>query len=135
MSEESLFVTWAREEIRRAGLFDKESDYDGMLGDELMKMVRTFSEAGHSGFSASIAASAFQQLAAWKPLTPLTSDRDEWQEVTPGPPGVWQSRRAPSCFSNDGGRSYYDIDEPVSRWRRWAQRLTRRRWERRYKLA
>jgi hypothetical protein len=29
------------------------------------------------------------------------------------PPGetVWQSRRASSCFSTDGGKTYYDIDE------------------------
>mgnify|MGYP001604115503 CR=1 FL=1 len=40
--DESKFLTWARKELERAGVFSKESDYDGMLGSAVMKMCETF---------------------------------------------------------------------------------------------
>jgi hypothetical protein len=130
MSEESSFVTWARSEIERAGLFDQDSDYEGMLGTEVMRMVETFSEAGHSGFSASLAASIFARLSAWKPLTPITASPDEWMHIDEdmaGEPNLWQSRRQPSLFSRDGGATYYDLDERLPRWRSLAERVLHRR--------
>ncbi|HEX5591962.1 MAG TPA: hypothetical protein VFX35_01295 [Solirubrobacterales bacterium] len=125
-SERSNFETWAREELERAGLFDKGGDYEGMIGEEVM---RIFAEAGHSGFSAAYAASIFTHLSEWKPLTPLTSDPSEWQHIAEevvGADNVWQSRRNPACFSNDGGRTYYDIDEKPSWLRRLAILITRK---------
>lgn len=128
-STESNFVTWAREELDRAGLFDESSDYGGMLGEEVMRLVESFAEAGHSGFSAQMAASIFTQLAAWKPLGPLTDDPGEWMHIAEemaGQADLWQSRRNPACFSNDGGKTFYDIDEKPARWRRIYQRVTRK---------
>lgn len=130
MSEGSSFVTWARSEIERAGLFDQDSDYEGMLGTEVMRMVETFSAAGHSGFSAQLAASIFARLSAWKPLTPITDAPDEWMHIDEdmaGEPNLWQSRRQPSLFSHDGGKTYYDLDEAIPWWRSLASRITRRR--------
>lgn len=130
MSEESSFVTWARDELQRAGLFDKDSDYEGMLGTEVMRMVETFSEAGHSGFSAALAASILARLSAWKPLTPITDSPDEWMHIDEdmaGEPNLWQSRRQPSLFSYDGGKTYYDLDEKVTRRTKLIARLRRHR--------
>jgi hypothetical protein len=127
---ESSFVTWARSELERAGLFDKDSDYEGMLGDEVMKMVETFSAAGHSGFSAQLATSIFARLSAWKPLTPITSAPDEWMHIEEDMAGnatTWQSRRQPSLFSRDGGNTYYDLDERLPVWRKLVERTFRRR--------
>jgi hypothetical protein len=121
MTDESNFVSWARDELRRAGLFDEDADYGGMLGEEVMRMVETFDEAGHSGFSAQMAASIFARLSAWKPLTPISDDPDEWMHIDEDMAGdatTWQSRRSPSLFSCDGGKRYYDIDERRSWWRR-----------------
>ena len=130
MTEESSFVTWARDELQRAGLFDKDSDYEGMLGTEVMKMVETFSEARHSGFSASLAASIFARLAARKPLTPITNEPDEWMHIEEDMAGnatTWQSRRNSALFSRNGGQTYYDLDEKLSLARRIAERISRRR--------
>jgi hypothetical protein len=129
IQEENRHVTWAENELRRAGLFDKDSDYDGMMGDAVMDLVRTFSGAGHSGFSAGMTASIFGRLSQWKPLTPLTDDPDEWMHIDAemaGDATTWQSRRQSSCFSNDAGKTYYDIDERQARWRRAAERISRR---------
>jgi hypothetical protein len=139
-TEESNFVRWAREEVKRAGLLDPDSDYDGMLGEEVLKLVETFDGAGHSGCSAGLTASIFARLAEWKPLSPITDGPSEWMKVCgpdsqfPDQEDCWQNRRASSCFSLDAGATYYDIDAPMARWRRYAWRITRRlgsgrRWE------
>ena len=104
----------AERELRLAGLFDKNSDYDGMIGEAVMKLVRAFSGDGHSGGSASVTLAAFDRVVRFKTLTDITSDPSEWmhiaEEVAGQHGGVWQNTRQSSCFSNDGGKTYYDID-------------------------
>lgn len=128
--EESQFTTWARAELERAGLFDQDSDYESMLGEAVMELVYTHADEGHSGFSAQVALQIFSRLAEWKPLSPLTDDPNEWQHIEEDVAGdavTWQSRRSPGCFSRDGGRTFYDLDAPLSWWRRAGRRVTRRR--------
>lgn len=115
----SEHVAWAEAELRRAGLFDEDSDYDGMLGQAALNLVATHSHEGHSGHSSAAVAQLFDLLVNWHPLTPLTSDPAEWMEVEDG---TWQSRRRPDAFSLDGGSTYYLLDEPQPWWRAWAWR-------------
>ena len=44
----------AKYELEKAGLFDKDSDYNGMIGNAVMELIEKFSEQGHSGFFALI---------------------------------------------------------------------------------
>lgn len=111
----SRLVEHAESELRRAGLFDKDSDYDGMLGPAVLELVKVHAAQGHSGFSHSLTLQIFNKVANFKTLGPLTSAPDEWMEVgremsPPGAKDVWQNKRQGSCFSNDGGKTYYDID-------------------------
>lgn len=111
----SNLVTHAERELRKAGLFDADSDYGGMLADAVIELIAAFSKQGHSGMSAAMTRDLFARLSSFKTLTPLTSAPDEWMQVSPdimadGSPPVWQSLRQHSCFSNDGGKTYYDID-------------------------
>ncbi len=102
----------AQFELERAGLFDKDSDYDGAIGPAVMKMIEVFSAEGHSGYSAHLTLDIFNRLANRKALTPITSSPDEWTDISEmsGPSGPkYQSKRQCSCFSNDGGKTYYDI--------------------------
>jgi hypothetical protein len=46
-------VKRAQYEIDLVGLSDQDSDYNGMIGDAVMQLIRLFSAQGHSGFSAS----------------------------------------------------------------------------------
>lgn len=110
----------ARRELKIAGLLDKDSDYEGMIGEAVIGLVREFSKAGHSGGSGRLTLEVFNHVANWRPLGPLTNNPDEWMQVSPdmmpgGSPATWQSRRSPSCFSNDGGKTFYDIDKPGPR--------------------
>lgn len=111
----SVMAEWAENELRVAGLFDADSDYDGMVGPAVMALVNVFVRQGHSGYSASLVSDIFYNLANWKPLNPLTNRPDEWlyveQAVWGETGGIWQSKRSPDCFSKDGGKTYYSIGD------------------------
>lgn len=114
MSEEnSNLVKHAEAELKLAGLFDKDSDYDGMLGEAVLELVKVFAKQGHSGFSAMQTLKIFNQVASHKPLTPIGTTPDEWIDhtgISENP--TWQNKRRSSTFSRDGGKTWYDIDDP-----------------------
>jgi hypothetical protein len=109
------------EELRRAGLLDKDSDYDGMLGEAVKELLLVFQKQGHSGYSAQATASIFYKLVKGEPLSPLTDDPSEWMELTDN---ILQNRRVSNvfidktvsekpytldgkAFSDDGGKNYW----------------------------
>jgi hypothetical protein len=118
----------AIEELKRAGLFDRDSDYGGMIGEAVKELLLVFQKQGHSGYSAQVTASIFHKLIKGEPLSPLTNDPSEWMEVGSS---VFQSIRVShvfinkneserpytidgKVFSDDGGKSYYiSIDSRV----------------------
>ncbi len=106
----SNMVNHARFELKKAGLYDKDSDYGGMLGEAVEKLIEAFAEQGHSGFSAGMAISLFEKLARFEPITPLTGEPDEWNEVGSG---VLQNRRCSRVFKENN--ESYDIDGKVFR--------------------
>lgn len=91
---------YARDELTRAGLFDKDSDYGGMMGEAVMRIIELFAKEGHSGFSADMAIAIFAKVAHFEPLTPLTGADDEWNEIVEG---EWQNRRCPHVFKDKNG--------------------------------
>lgn len=101
-------VEHAQFELEKAGLFNEESDYGGMLGDAALELIKTFSKQGHSGFSAMQTLRIFNKLAHFKSLTALTDDPKEWNKYEDS---SWQNKRQPSCFSTDEGKTYYDLDD------------------------
>lgn len=110
----------ARKELELAGMFDKDVDgseaagsWNRLCAEAVMELMEVFAEQGHSGFSASMTQDLFSRLAKYEKLTELTDNPDEWRDVSEfqsGKPG-WQSTRSPSCFSENGGKTYWDIDE------------------------
>jgi len=108
-------IEHAEREMRIAGLYDADSDYAGMIPEAVMKMIRPFAEEGHSGMSASLTLEIFNRLARYKTLTAPTCDPSEWMEVSDmcsvEQRPVFQSKRDPSLFSNDGGKTYYSVDD------------------------
>lgn len=99
-------------ELDKAGLFDKDSDYNGMIGKALMELCDTFRNQGHSGFSANMVLDLFNTLGQYKTLTPITDDPEEWGDCTLiRDKKVWQNTRNPSLFSEDGGKTYHDVND------------------------
>jgi len=111
----SNLVKHAEEEMRRAGLFDADSDYNGMVAGAVMKLVEVHAKEGHSGMSHALTLDVFNRVVNFKTLTPITNDPEEWVNVSeyggPGDKPVWQNRRDSVWFSNDGGKTGYSIDD------------------------
>jgi hypothetical protein len=102
----SKMLEWATEELKLAG-YDIDDPEDGpnrWLAEGTLELLKVFADQGHSGFSASYAIALFEKLASWKPLTPLTGEDDEWNEVGTN---VWHNRRNPSVFKKEDGQAYW----------------------------
>jgi hypothetical protein len=106
---------YATQELTLAGLFNKDGDYDGMLGTAALDIVKLFASQGHSGMSASIVTDLVGRLMRYEPLTPLTYEPDEWvdQSEASGRP-CWQNRRDFKVFSYDHGATHSRLGEEWS---------------------
>ena len=116
----------AKRELEAAGYFKKDPDdksvgeMNGMMAEDVLKLIATFSKQGHSGFSAGMCVSIFTQLARFQPLIPLQGTDDEWNEVTEyyGADNAkfrtWQNNRCSHVFK-DESIGAYDIDAVVYR--------------------
>lgn len=108
---ESGWLEWCKEEIERAGLFDPEVDfYGGQTGKALLELCELFDKQNHSSRSAAVVVFLFKRLIEHNPLTPLTGEDDEWIELKPG---LYQNKRCPTVFKQDG--KAYQIDYYVFR--------------------
>lgn len=106
--KDSGLVAHAKRELDLVGMTD-DSDGKSKLGREgLLDLIRQFASQGHSGTSAAWMMNMFVRLVMFSPLTELTSDEDEWNEVGGG---VWQSTRNSEAFSKDRGQTYTLLSE------------------------
>lgn len=100
----------AERELRAAGYFDTDGMYGGMLGHAVLAVIDAHAAQRHSGASNGICVRAFQHLAMFEPLSPLTGEDNEWHEVGPG---VFQNTRCPRVFKENG--TAYDTHGRVFR--------------------
>lgn len=109
----SSLAEYAEEELRRAGLLDTGSDYDGWLGRCVLDLMAMFVSQGHTGESAARVLGLLDRLLQFKPLSPLTYAEDEWVDRTAlneGQP-LWQNRRDPTVFSDNQGATWWSLDD------------------------
>lgn len=103
---------------RELSIWDKnESDYGKAMSKSVKELVWVFSSHQHSGFSAGFAIAIAKDLMAFKPLTPLTGEEDEWTVVSEGCDDdtmVAQNNRYSTVFKRADGTAY-DIDAVVFR--------------------
>ena len=98
-------LEYAKEELKKAGFLDKNEMYGGMIGEAVMELLAVFEKQGHSGNSAEIVSSLFKKLAMFEPLTSITGEEEEWNEVTKE---VFQNKRKSDVFKEGKeGRAYY----------------------------
>jgi len=107
-------IEHAETELRRAGYFDTDSDYNGMLGPAVMRLIHCHAAERHSGYSSAMVLHLFNLVANHEALTSLTDSPAEWADTAHlGGGPLWQNRRQPSCFSRDGGKTWYNVDEKL----------------------
>ena len=71
-----------------------------------MHMMEEFCDEGHSGMSANYALKILTKLMAYKPLTPLTGEDDEWNFLEYGNDPHWQNKRYSKVFKDADGNAY-----------------------------
>lgn len=102
--------TYAKEELERAGMFDKDSDYAGGIGDAVMELIKVFAAQGHSGGSAPRVVHLFEKLANYKPILPIEDNPEDWVENSFGilDDNTFQNKRLGSLFKDgENGRAHY----------------------------
>lgn len=104
-------IEFAQSELERAGMFDKDADYGGTLAKAVMDLIEVFATQGHTGMTAPLTIELFSKLAMQIPITPLTYEKDEWEDrsdITNAP--LWQNKRDSRVFSNDGGATHWSVE-------------------------
>ena len=86
-------------------LFEKCTDEDSktmqnMMNNDVLELLKVFSEQGHSGFSAPIAIRLFSKLANHKLITEVEDNPDDWDENG-------QHKYITSIFKREDGTCYY----------------------------
>ena len=116
---------WAKREIEIACEREKEGCEDGSCSygigcyNSALKAFESLCDDGHSGMSISITKNILNRLIDGQPLTPITDDEDEWEDVTTrfgydtdgSGRQLFQAKRQTSLFKNikDGQVRYNDI--------------------------
>ncbi|WP_053065409.1 hypothetical protein [Micromonospora sp. RV43] len=101
-------VEHARRELELSGQFAEDPAY----AQSIVAAVSAFASYGHSGGSAACAREQINTLLGFGTLSPLTDDPEDWVDVAEqSGHTLWQCRRNPEAFSEDGGKTYYLLSD------------------------
>lgn len=106
----SNLVDYAKDELKRIGMIDSGEPYNDIIAKSILDLIELFDSQGHSGFSAPYAIYVFSRLASFKPLSPLTGEDDEWNEMKDG---SFQNKRYSAVFKDSKDGTAYNIEGKV----------------------
>lgn len=98
-------IEQAKIELKRINFSDED-------GARMIQILELFFDQWDSGGAVWAVIPVLQRLIAGKPLSPLTGDDDEWNDVGNG---VFQNNRLSTVFKDPrfyDGKLAYDIDNP-----------------------
>lgn len=98
----SNLVDYAKDELKRIGMIDSGEAYNDWATKAILDLIELFASQDHSGFTAPYVANAFHRLAMFKPLSPLTGEDDEWNDVG----DHLQNKRYSAVFKDKDGTAY-----------------------------
>ena len=105
------YEDFAKREFRAAGWLDDNGQFKDemqrMLCEQVMDLLRMFSEHGHSGTTAPYAVNLFKSLAMFEPIVPLTGEDWEWTEVGSN---MFQNKRCGHVFKDSKDGQAYDSE-------------------------
>lgn len=99
----SNLVEHAKREFEVLG-WPGSDDMQRHICDNIIELLQTFADQGHSGTSANYVLKYFEKLARFDAISPLTGEDEEWFECFPG---QYQNRRDSSVFKDQDGRAYW----------------------------
>lgn len=105
----SNLVEYAKDELKKIGMIDSGEAYNDLAARAILDLIELFASQHHSGFSATYVANMFYRLAMFKPVSPLTGEDAEWNEVSDS---LFQNKRYSAVFKNKDGTAY-NIDGKI----------------------
>ena len=108
-------INHALREFKAAGYDPIETAEDGpdkWIQENVIQLLKVFSEQGHSGMSAVYCIGMFETLARFEPLSPLQGTEDEWAAPFDEKKGIRQNKRCSHVFLEKDGKAY-DINGKV----------------------
>ena len=99
----SNLVDYAKEELNRIGMIDSGEPYNDAVTKAILDLIELFASQGHSGFTAPYTVNVFKRLAMYEPLTALTGEDSEWNEIELG---FYQNKRYSAVFKEKDGKAY-----------------------------
>lgn len=105
----SNIINHARREFKALGYIPPEEDQEEgpnkWIQENVLELLKVFSDQGHSGASSPYCVNMFKKLALFKPLGPLTGEDDEWNKgslpTDDGP--YFQNNRCSHVFKDNTG--------------------------------
>jgi hypothetical protein len=123
--DESNLVKHARHELNLIGEEPEVIDW-------YIRVIKAYANFGHSGGSAWATTAVLEELLRFRPLTELTDDPDEWfhhgEDIAGRPGGMWQNKRDGRCFSNDGGKTYWNVDDANNPTMKYYDSISKEQW-------
>lgn len=89
------------------GSSEEPDEMQDLIEKDILEIIEIFAKQGHSGFSASYAIPIINKLLKQEPITPLTGENHEWNDVGDG---IFQNKRLSSVFKdgkNFDGNPYW----------------------------
>lgn len=102
-------VDFAKQELEQLEVTCKDNEDLNMqkvINNDILQVIETFSNQGHSGFSANYALSIINRLLKFKPLSALTGEDSEWTKLDYTDDICYQNKRCPSVFKDITGKAY-----------------------------
>ena len=94
------FAEWQLNKMLEKCTEPGEKEMQNKMNNDVLELLKVFSEQGHSGFSAPIATRLFYKLANHKLITEVEDNPDDWDENG-------QHKYISSIFKRDDGSCYY----------------------------
>lgn len=78
---------------------------------EIVALADAFGRSGQSGgsgpYTASLLSQLVRELCMQQPVSPLTGEDDEWEEITESKEKIFQNKRCGSIFKHEGDKCKY----------------------------
>ena len=107
----SSIVEFAKKEldilVEKCGKNEESIRVQKIINEHILNIVKTFSKEKHTEFTAEYTLDCIERLLRFKPLTPLTGEKDEWTEVGEG---VYQNKRCYNVFKEKDGIAHINLN-------------------------
>lgn len=110
-------IKFSEDELNRLLLDCKSSDElntQTAINKSILDIVKVFSDQHFTGTTASYCLEILNRLLNYKPLTPLTGDGSEWEDISQygASDTCYQNKRYPAVFKDRDGKAY-DVESKI----------------------